>query len=334
MKERYERPPIKEALSQSLVLLSGSSNPKLTDSIGEILNLKPQYPISRFADGEPHIQIPKNLRNRDAVIIESTSNPASEHFVDLLLIADATKRASGKRITAVIPYYGFARQDRKSKPRESISSAVIARKLEGSVHHIITVDLHSPQIMGSFDGPWDNLPAWPVLLKAIQDKLDDNTVIVSPDKGGTARASDFAQGLNMDEDSLANVYKVRDRSKDNKSAALGLMGDVEGRKCLIVDDMIDTGGSIVNASRLLLEKGAQSVVVIATHGVFSNNALELIGDSPIDQVIITDSIAQPQEVYGHSKIKVVSVAPILAKAVELNQRGDSLSEDPQLFPSK
>lgn len=332
MTERGEHQQTHETLHESLVLIAGNSNRDLSLSIGKILGLEVQFPVGNFADGESNVQIPKNLRNRDVVVIQSTSNPQEKNIVDMQLIADAAVRASGRRITAVIPYFGYARQDRKSQPREPISASVIIRTLGLFYNQIITVDLHSHPITGVFAGPWDNLSALPILRDALSQDVGLDSIVVSPDTGGIPRAESFSRILGLQNTQPLSVYKSRDHTIKGVSQSLGLMGDVEGKECVLIDDMIDTAGSIVKASKLLVEKGARRVIVAATHGLFSNNAISLIEESPIEQVVVTDSIAPTPDVLKSPKIKIVSVAPILATAIRHNQTGESLSEDPTLFP--
>lgn len=311
-------------LGENLVLLSGRSNPKLAHDIAGHLRLELQEPVKRFADGEPHIQIPKNLRSRNVVIVESTSPPAGEHFMDLLFLGDAVKRASGRNITAVVPYFGYARQDKKSMPREPISAAKAARTLEKGIDHIVTVDLHSEPVMGAFSGPWDNIYAFPAFLPFLEEWHSDDMIIVSPDVGGVKRAEAYAKRLGAP--GLAAVYKTRDYSSENSMEARGVMGDVAGKDCVFVDDIIDTAGSLVSAAELLIDEGAKSVRAVATHGVLSEGALKRLNDSVFAQVVITDTIQQPEEVYESPKITVVSVAELLADAIRANETGESLSE--------
>ena len=326
---RHEREP-----NRPYLLLGGNSNLNLSNKIADFLGANITYPVSLFSDNESNTRIQPNIRGRDVVIVQSTSKPHEKNFHDLMSIADAAKKGSAGKITAVIPYFGYARQDRKSRSREPISASLLAEMLELRVDHLITVDLHSEQTTGAFKGPWDLLTAAPVLADVVksQYQISDFT-IVSPDQGGLKRADRFGQILSKSQDfNLASIYKKRLPEIQNESEAVDIMGDVSGTDCIIVDDIIDTGGTLVHAAHLLKTKGAKKVILVATHGVFSGNALDRLSDNAIDRVFITDSIEQPQDVFDSPKFEVVSIAPIIARAIRLNQSGDSLSEDPNLFP--
>lgn len=322
--DSFALPRERENLSERLVLIAGQSNLRLARDIADFLGMSLEEPVTRFQDDEPHIQIPTNLRNRNVVIIQSTSRPGGRHLNDLHLLADAVKRGSGKIITAVIPYFGFARQDRKVMPREPISAAKTARQLENSVHHIVTIDLHSPPVMGVFDGPWDNPSAATVFAPTVREWNTGKMVVVSPDVGGVKRADNF--GKLVKARSLAAIYKSRDYSVENQSEALAIMGRVKGRDCVLVDDIVDGGGTLVSGANLLIRGGAASVRAVATHGVLTKGALKRIGDSPIEELLITDTIEQPKEVYENPKIRVLTVAPLLAAAIYGNETGMALSE--------
>jgi len=325
------RPDIEKigSLPDHLVLLSGNSNRGLAERVGKELGMHIGYPVQApFADGEANVQIPGNLRNRDVAIIQSTSFPAAANIWDLALIADAARKASGNKITAVIPYYGYGRQDRKDRPRVPISAVVESTVLVSSgVDHFVTVDLHSAQTQSSVPNPWDDLPAKKVLIPQIMKIHTDNLVIVSPDLGGERRASRYAQILGSD---YATISKGRNPEVKNKATQHGINGNVEGMDCVLVDDMIDTGGTLVSAAQLLIANGATSVAVAATHGVFSDGAVYRLHNSPISQIIITDTIHPSRRVgeamHRSGKFRRVTVAPILAHAIYSNQTGDSLSD--------
>jgi ribose-phosphate pyrophosphokinase len=329
LEERLKETKVLSAASEDFVLLTGMSNPELASEVASLLGLDLDMPISLFADGEPHVQIKHNLRNRDVVILQSTSTPVAEHFMQLVLMVDAAKKASGKKVTAVLPYYGYGRQDRKDSPRVPISAATAARLLaEAGVDHIMTLDLHSEPTEGAFKGPWDNLPAIPALKPIIEDWELKNLVVVSPDEGGVKRAN--AYGRLMGSHGLAIIYKERDFTKENQSEVQAMVGKVGGKNCVIVDDMIDTGGSLIHAAEVLFGHGAASVRVAATHGIFSRDAITRLDSSPIEQIVVTDTIRPPKILKHSSKFQVVSVAPIIAQAILSNQTGESISES--LYP--
>ncbi|MEN9327828.1 MAG: hypothetical protein RI947_636 [Candidatus Parcubacteria bacterium] len=306
-----------------LVLLSGSSNRKLGHAIAGHLGMDIQEPVSQFADGEKRVRITHNLRNRDVAIVQPIYDDA--HIIELILMADAARKASGDKITAVIPHFGYQRQDKKDNPRVPISAALMARIYEeAGIDHIITMDLHNEAIEGAFAGPWDNLYASNILIPAIQAWNLDNPMFVSPDAGSVKRTQAYANRARV---RMASVYKDRDYSQHDKAAALGLMGDVEGMDCVIIDDLISTGLSMKLAALMLLEQGgARSVSAAATHGVFPPGARMSLYNSPIERILITDTIPQSPVLQMTGKFQVESVAPMLADAIRMNQRGQSLSE--------
>ena len=306
-----------------MIILSGSSNPELATKIAENLKKRIYFPCTQFADGEIRVQIPTSLRKQNVYIIQSTSPDTNKHILELFLMADAVKRASGKEVTLVIPYFGYSRQDRKDQPRVPISSALISRLLKVSgADRIVTIDIHSDQQQGFFDGPWDNLYASYVLLPAIKQLKIPDLVIVSPDKGGTMRANAYAKRIQAE--GIAVVYKERDVHLRNISKALDVIGDVEGKNCIIVDDIIDTGGTILNAVNLLIQRGAKKVFVSSTHGLFSNNAIQKLHDSAIEKIIITDSI-YIEGMKFTNKFKIVSVSKLLSETIKRIENGTPLS---------
>ena len=306
-----------------MIILSGSSNPDLATKIAEKLKKRIYFPCTQFADGEIRVQIPVSLRKQNVYIIQSTSPDTNKHILELFLMADAVKRASGKEVTLVIPYFGYSRQDRKDQPRVPISSALISRLLKVSgADRIVTIDIHSDQQQGFFDGPWDNLYASYVLLPAIKQLKIPDLVIVSPDKGGTMRANAYAKRIQAE--GIAVVYKERDVHLRNISKALDVIGDVEGKNCIIVDDIIDTGGTILNAVNLLIQRGAKKVFVSSTHGLFSNNAIQKLHDSAIEKIIITDSI-YIEGMKFTNKFKIVSVSKLLSETIKRIENGTPLS---------
>lgn len=309
------------------VLLTGRSNPQLARDIGSILNKPVLEPVSNFDDGETRVVIPESLRKRDVVIVHPTSPNVNEHVMELLLMLDAATRASAGEITAVIPYFGYARQDRKDGPRVPISSEVIARCIETmGARRIVTLDLHTDQQMGFFTGPWDNLTAKNALLEPLRLEIpSDNLIVSSTDHGGIHRAKRFHEALNAD--GVAVVYKERDTVEHDQSRTMDMLGEVAGKHVLFVDDILSTGGTLVNAANFVERLGALDVYAIATHGLFVGDALERIKDSPIKKLFVTDTVAQRPEVLSNPRISVATVAPFLAEAIKRVQSGISMSTD-------
>lgn len=311
--------------SNGITLLSGSANFNLAKSIAKILKKEVVNPTERFADNEIRVKIPKNLRRNDVFIIQPTSNPVNDNLMELLLMIDAAKRASANEITAIIPYFGYSRQDRKDRPRVPISASLVAQLLKtAGVDRIVTVDLHSEQEQGFFSGPWDNLYGSFVLVPMIKKLRIKDLVIASPDKGGAVKAVGYSRLLKAK--GVAIVYKERDVNVANKSEALDLIGEVKDKNVLIVDDMVDTAGTLVNAAKLIMQKGAKSVRALATHGLFSSPAIQRINESMLMEVFVTDSISPTKEVLAEKKIKIVSVAKLLAEAIRRIESGESISE--------
>lgn len=311
---------------RDFIILTGTANPKLAHAIGKILKKQVHEPISTFADGETRIRIPVNLRRRQVVIIQSTSPSVNTHIMELVFMIDAAKRASASEVITIIPYFGYSRQDRKEMPRVPIGASVIARLIQhvGS-SYIFTIDIHSEQQEGFVNCPWDNVYGSYSIIPAIKKKKLKNIVIASPDKGGVNRATGYARLLKAD--GLAIVYKERDVSLSNVSETLTMIGDVKGKNVILVDDMIDTGGTIVAAANLLKQKGAVSVRAVATHGLFSKDAIQKIQASAIEEIIITDTIAQREEILKNKKITIITVAPLVAAAIERIRSGESISKD-------
>lgn len=313
------------AAKQQIVLLTGSANPKLAERVAKILKMKIHCPVSRFSDGEVRVIIKENLCRKDVFLIQPTPPPVNDNLMELLLMIDAAKRASAGRITAVIPYFGYSRQDRSEQPGAPVSAAVVATMIKNAgADHILTIDIHSEQQRGAFGGPWDNLYGSSRLLPAITALKTKKLVIASPDKGGSERAIAFGTHLKAD---VAFAYKQRDISRSNHSEAMGLVGEVAGKDVVLVDDMIDTGGTMVHAAELMMEKGARSVRIATTHGLFSGSALEKLSDSPVKQVFVTDTILPKAEVVTHPKIRIISVAELLARAIGRINRGEPINED-------
>lgn len=308
------------------VLLTGKSNPVLAQNIAKKLRRELFNPVSVFSDGEIRIKVPENVRRRHVFIIQSTCPPVNDSLLELVFMADAARRSSADEITAVIPYFGYARQDRKEMPRVPISASVVASVLENAgIDRIVTLDIHSEQQQGFIKRPWDNLYGSFALIPEIKKRKLKNVVIAAPDKGGMTRATGYARLLGAND--IALVYKERDIAVNNKSDASAMIGNVKGRDVLLVDDMIDTGGTIVHAANYLKKMGAGRVIVCATHGIFSGAAPEKFKDSLIDELIVSDTIPLPSEMRKYKKVTVVSVADLLARAIEHIESGESLSRD-------
>lgn len=312
--------------NNSFVLLTGTANLKLAKDVAKILGKEADETVTVFADGEKRIIIPENLRRREVFIIQPTCPPVDSSIMELLLMIDAAKRSSASEITAVIPYFGYSRQDRKDRSRVPISAALVAGLIEyAGADRILTIDIHSEQEPGFVKIPWDNLYSSYSLLSIIKKQFSsDNLVVASPDKGGVLKATFYADLLNAG--GIAIVYKERDVSKKNESKALDIIGDVKGKDVLLVDDMIDTAGTICEAAILIKEKGAKSISVAATHGLFSDPALARIEDSPIEKIYITDTVPLNESIIKNPKFEVISVANLLAEAINCIYNGDSISE--------
>lgn len=304
-------------------ILSCNSNLSLARSISEQLNIPLTLAtIRRFADMEIFVEIHENVRGEDVFIIQSTSYPANDHLMELLIAIDALKRGSAKRITAVIPYFGYARQDRKTGPRTPISAKLVANLITiAGADRVLTLDLHAGQIQGFFDIPVDNMFASPVFAKDIEKKYgNENLVIVSPDVGGVVRARGLAKRLNAD---LAIIDKRREQP--GHSEVMNIIGDVQDRKCLIIDDIVDSAGTLCNAAKALKEAGALSVIAYATHGVLSGPALERITKSPLDELVVTNSIEPNQAIAESNSIRHISIASLLSEAIKRISLEESVS---------
>ena len=305
-------------------ILSGTSNLKLSKEISKKLKLKLiNTNIKRFADGEIFIEINENIRGNSVFVIQSTSNPANDNLMELLLVIDALKRSSAKNITAVIPYYGYARQDRKVAPRTSISAKVVANLLTNAgANRVVTVDLHAGQIQGFFDMPVDNLFTTPLFAKYIKRKFKNKKLIcVSPDVGGVQRTRGLATKIKAD---LAIIDKRR--PKPGQSQVMNIIGDVKGKTCIIVDDIIDSGGTIINAVGALKKAGAIDVYVFITHAVLSGDAAQKIKNSKIKKLIITDTIDNSQKIKNNNKIEVLSISSLMSEAIKRIANSNSVSD--------
>ena len=305
-------------------ILSGTSNLKLSKEISKQLKLKlVNTNIKRFSDGEIYIEINENIRGNSVFVIQSTSNPANDNLMELLLCIDALRRSSAKNITAVIPYYGYARQDRKVVPRTSISAKVVANLITNAgASRVVTVDLHAGQIQGFFDMPVDNLFTTPLFARYIKKKLKNKKLIcVSPDVGGVQRTRGLATKIKAD---LAIIDKRRPRP--GKSQVMNIIGDVKGKTCIIVDDIIDSGGTIVNAVDALKKSGATEVFVFITHSVISGDAVNKIKKSKIKKLIITDTIDNSKKIKNNNKIEVLSISSLMAEAIKRISNSTSVSD--------
>jgi len=307
---------------RSICVFSGNANLPLADAICRFMEIpRGQVKISRFADGEIFAEIGENVRGVDAYVIQPMAKPVNDHLMELLILVDALKRASAGGITAVVPYYGYGRQDRKVAPRTPITSKLVADLLTASgVDRVVAMDLHAGQIQGFFNIPFDHLFAMPVFLEHLKGALDADPVIVSPDAGGVERARAYAKRLGG---TIAIVDKRRDRP--NVSEVMHIVGDVKGRECVVLDDMIDTAGTICNAAVALKAQGATRVVACATHGVLSGNAVERLAAAPFEEVVLSDTLPIPPEAKDVPKIKVLSVARILGEAIKRIHHSDSVS---------
>ena len=298
--------------SNSIKIFSGTSNTVLTNEILQHLGLSQgKIQLSRFADGEIMVKIMDNVRGSDVFIVQATSYPANDHIIELLLIMDALKRASARRITVVIPYYGYSRQDRKVEPRVPISAKVVAKMLEnGGADRVLCVDLHSDPIQGFFDIPVDHLFAAPVIINYLKQLKINNPIIVSPDTGGAERARFFAKQLNTE---IAIIDKRREKA--NHSEVMNIVGDIYSKDCILLDDMIDTGGTICKAATALLDAGAKTVRAVATHGIFSGRGILNLQESRLEEIVVTNTINIPIE-KRVEKLKILSVASLLGEAIQ------------------
>jgi ribose-phosphate pyrophosphokinase len=304
-------------------IVSGNSNRIMSEAVASYLETKlVRTTIRRFADSEVSVEIHENIRGEDVFVLQSTNSPANDNLMELLLVLDALKRSSAKRVTAVMPYFGYARQDRKSGPRTPISAKLVANLITNAgANRILTLDLHAGQIQGFFDIPVDNLYAAPLFAKDIKDQYEGRDVmIVSPDVGGVVRARALATRLNTD---LAIIDKRRERA--GVSEVMNVIGNVNGRDCILVDDIVDSGGTLVNAANALLGNGAKSVSVYVTHGVLSGQAISRIADSQIKMITITDSIQATDAIIQSPNIRQLTIAPLIADAMDRINREKSVS---------
>lgn len=307
-----------------IVLVSGSANPNLAKKISSYLDVPLVDPqLVRFANGEIYCELEKNVRGADVFVIQSTCTPVNDNLMELLIMIDALKRASASSITAVIPHYGYSRQDRKASPRTPITAKLVADLLTtAGANRVVTMDLHAGQIQGFFNIPFDNIFASPVILDYIKKELfTENTIFVSPDAGGVERTRFYAKKLKTD---IAMIDKRR--TGKNIAKAMNIVGDVEGKECIILDDMIDTAGTLIEAAKAIKDHGAVSVVACATHPVFSDPAIERIQNSEdLDKVVVTDTIPLSEKAMACSKIHLLSTAELLSKSIHRTFNNDSVS---------
>ena len=310
------------AHGNSIEILAGNSNRPLAEAVAAELKIPlSNAEVGKFSDGEIAITLPQTVRGRDVFIIQSTSIPVNDNLMELLIMIDACKRASAGRITAVMPYFGYARQDRKARPRDPITAKLVADILTSAgADRVLTMDLHAAQIQGFFDIPVDHLYGAPLLARYFKNKMNEDWVVVSPDVGSVGRARNFASRVNA---SLAIVDKRR--PKANAIEVMNVIGDVKGKSCIMVDDMIDTAGTICQGAEALAKNGAKEVYACCTHGVLSGPAMERLIASPIKQIVVLDTIDLPEEVRNNPKIKVISVAKLIAKAISTIYSESSLS---------
>ncbi len=311
------------AKNGAIKIVAGNSNPTLAKEIGEYLKTPlTKAVVRRFADMEVFVEIQENVRGADVFIIQSTSFPANDHLMELLIICDALRRSSARRITAVIPYFGYARQDRKPGPRTPISAKLVANLItRAGADRVMTCDLHAGQIQGFFDIPTDNLYASPVMVRDIKERFDlAKVMVVSPDVGGVVRARGLAKRINAP---LAIIDKRRERA--GESEVMNVIGEVKGYSCILVDDIVDSGGTLVNAAEALLEQGATDVNAYLTHGVLSGGAVARITGSKMKEVVITDSIQPTKEVLAARNIRVLPIATLIGEAIGRTAAEESVS---------
>lgn len=308
---------------KSICLFSGTANPSLADEIAGVLGIRvAEAKVSRFADGEIFFKVEENVRGLDTFVVQPTCTPVNDNLMELLVICDTLRRSSAGSITAVVPYYGYARQDRKVAPRTPITSKLVADLLVAAgVTRVLCVDLHAGQIQGFFNIPFDHLYALPVFLEDyLAREFDETAVFISPDAGGVERTRAYSKRLGA---SLAIIDKRRERA--NVSEVMHLIGDVKGRDCIIVDDLIDTAGTLCNAAVAVKEKGARRVVACATHGVFSGPAIDRIEASPLEQVVVSNSIPPAAAARASKKIRYISIGKLLGEAIRRIHSNDSVS---------
>jgi ribose-phosphate pyrophosphokinase len=314
---------VRPGMPSSIKVVAGNSNRPLAEAICAHLDIPlAKASVRRFADMEVFVELQENVRGQDVFIIQSTSFPTNDHLMELLIITDAARRSSAKRITAVIPYFGYARQDRRASGRTPISAKLVANMItHAGIDRVLTLDLHAGQIQGFFDIPTDNLFGAPLMARDIKERLDwKNAMVVSPDVGGVVRARALAKRIDAQ---LAIVDKRRDRP--GESEVMNIIGSVEGRSCILLDDIVDSGGTLVNAAEALLDQGAKEVYAYITHGVLSGGAVARIANSKLKELVITDSIMPTEAVKVARNIRVISIAQLMGEAIERTASESSVS---------
>ncbi len=307
---------------KSICIFSGNANPALARAITKHLEIPVGLAtVTRFSDGEVNVEIQENVRGVDAYVIQPTCNPVNDNMMELLVMADALKRASAGSVTAVMPYYGYARQDKKVAPRTPITAKLVADLLSvAGVTRVVALDLHAGQIQGFFNVPFDHIFALPVFLNHLRPTLHNRPVFVSPDAGGVERTRAYAKRMSAD---LAIIDKRREQA--NISEVMNIVGEVKGRQCVVLDDMIDTGGTLCNAAQALKDNGASSVLAVATHAVLSGSAVDCIKSSCLEEVVVTDTIPLSPEAQESGVFKVLTVAPLLGETIKRIHHSDSVS---------
>ena len=322
---QHESETVNQENESQLMIFSGNANPELAQRIAEILGTRlGDVSVETFSDGEICVEVMENVRGRDVFIVQPTSSPCNDHLMELMVMIDAMRRASARRVTAVVPYYGYSRQDRKPRSaRVPITAKVVANMLASvKLDRLLTVDLHADQFQGFFDLPLDNVYASPILLKDIWQQRHNDLLVVSPDVGGVVRARALAKRLG-DAD-LAIIDKRR--PKANVSEVMNIIGDVEGKNCVILDDLVDTAGTLCKAAGALKKQGATRVSAYCTHPVLSGNAINNIKDSALDELVVTNTIPLSEEAKGCDRIRQLSVAEMLAETIRRIHKEESVSE--------
>ena len=309
-------------MKQDIKLFGGSSNPELTIEVCQYLGIKPSKIVVRsFSDGETQVEVGENVRGQDVFVVQSTCTPVNDNLMELLIMMDAMRRASAERITAVVPYYGYSRQDRKVKPRVPISAKLVSDLITvAGANRVVSMDLHAGQIQGYFNIPVDNIFAAPVLLKYMQNCLNNDLVVVSPDAGGVERARAFAKRMSA---SLAIIDKRREAA--NVAEAMNIIGEVQGKTAIILDDMVDTAGTLTEAARALKDRGATEVHACCTHPVLSGPAVDRIENCPIDSLVVTNTIPLRENASACSRIVSLSIAELLGETIKRIHSSDSVS---------
>ena len=308
-----------------MMVFTGGANVALAEEVAEVLGIQlGSLTRSVFANGELYVRPDESVRGADCFVLQSHSSPINDNIMEQLITIDSLRRASARSITAVMPFFGYSRQDKKVLPREPITARLVSDLLmKAGADRLVSVDLHTGQLQGFISKPFDSLTAMPIITDYLSDKFEGKTAVLSPDSGGVKRAEKFARHLGA---SVAFIYKRRDPSEHNESAALSMAGKVTGRNVVIVDDIIDTAGTVCNAADMVREYGAKSVHIAATHGIFSDPALDRIKNAPIDEVIVTNTLPVSTDIQALEKVTVLSIAPILAETLQAIFMNSSVSE--------